>query len=143
MALVGTGAASNALYEWGGACTGVNAHRCELTVNTSTQVTTIFGTAIDVEMRVSGTGAGTITFAPLAVPTQAPCQLAALGAPVTCKYSLPTGSSGVFRGFATAGSQFGGISGPCAESVAGEVVPICTYRGVGFLRVFTTTFTRP
>jgi hypothetical protein len=143
LALIGTGAASNALYEWGGACSGVNAHRCELTVNTSAQVTTIFGSAIDVEMRVSGTGAGTITFAPLAVPTQAPCQLAALGTPVTCKYSLPTGSSGVFRGFAATGSQFGGIAGPCAESVAGEAVPACTYRGVGFLRVFTTTFTRP
>ena len=143
VALIGTGSAGHALYEWGGACSGVNTHRCDVTVNTSAQVTTIFGTAIDVEMRVSGTGAGTITFAPLANPSQAPCQLTAGGAPVTCKYSLPTGSSGVFRGSAASGSQFGGISGPCAESVAGEAVPTCTYRGVGFLRVFTTTFTRP
>lgn len=142
IALIGTGAANHALYEWGGACSGVSTYRCELTVNTSSQVTTIFGSAIDIEMRLSGSGAGTITFAPLAAPSQSPCQLSALGAPMTCRYSLPSGSSGVFRGMPAAGTPFSGISGPCAESVAGEAVPVCTYRGVGFLRVFTAVFGR-
>jgi hypothetical protein len=100
----------------------------------------MFVPAIDVEMRLSGVARGTVTFQPAGAPAQAPCAVSTPGTAVSCRYALPEGSTGVFRGVAGAGATFDGIAGPCAESSAGEPVPVCTYRGIGFLRVFSGLF---
>ncbi|MBL0172906.1 MAG: Ig-like domain-containing protein [Gemmatimonadaceae bacterium] len=138
--LQGTGNVGNALTFWGGSCTGRVTHECTLVVNAPMRASAGFSAAIDVEVRLSGPGAGSITFAPAGAPSQAPCVVSVPGTPVSCRYSLPGGTNAVLRGFSAPGWRFDGFIGPCVESVSSTPVQECTYRGIGFLRVFTAGF---
>ncbi len=139
-----TGSVGNALGSWGAGCSGRTTYECTVTVGTSLDVYVGFVPAVDVEMRLVGPGIGSVTFQPLGVPSQMPCVIAVPGTSSTCRFSLPESSTeGVFRGLAGAASTFGGFVGPCAESTGPGSVPVCTYRGIGFLRVITGTFTSP
>lgn len=139
-----TGSVGNALGSWGAGCSGRTTYECTVTVGTSLDVFVGFVPAVDVEMRLVGPGIGSVTFQPLGVPSQMPCVIAAPGTSATCRFSLPESSTeGVFRGVAGAASTFGGFVGPCAESTGPGSVPVCTYRGIGFLRIITGTFTSP
>lgn len=140
LTLTAVGSAGNALRSWSGACVNRVTHECVVTVSTGMTVIAGFTPAIDVEMQLSGAGQGTVTFQPEGAPAQAPCALSA--APVSCRFALPTGLSGAFRGLPTAASTFVGFTGPCAESNGSAPVPVCTYRGVGFLRTFNGIFGR-
>ena len=102
-----------------------------------------FSPALDVQMQLSGSGLGSVSFHPTGAPSQAPCVLVAAGTPVACRFSLPTGTSGLFRGVPGVGARFDGFLGPCVESDGSTAVPLCTYRGIGFLRVFRGTFQTP
>ncbi len=135
------GDAGNALLFWGGYCAGRGTYECVITANASSNVIVGFAPAIDVDMQLTGSGRGSVTFDLSGAPSQVPCTMSALGVATTCRFSLPTGLSGVFRGVPAAGSRFDGVVGPCAESTNGNAVPVCTYRGIGFLRTFTATFT--
>jgi hypothetical protein len=141
MTLTAVGDGGNALRFWTGACAATTTSQCAVTLTSSVSATVGFTPAIDVSMHLSGSGGGSVFFEPVGAPSQIPCVLPVSGAPVNCRFSLPTGLEGTFRGQAIAGSTFQGILGPCAESVGGAAVPVCTYRGVGFLRDFTAVFT--
>lgn len=138
-----TGSANFAHTGWSGRCAGGTTYECAVTITAPARVSASFGPAIDVEARLIGTGQGAVTFAPVGAPSQAPCVMAEAGAAATCRFALPSGTIGLLGGIAGVGSSYQGIVGPCSESAAGEAVPVCTYRGVGFLRTFTATFTRP
>ncbi|MEQ1694179.1 MAG: hypothetical protein ABMA00_23030, partial [Gemmatimonas sp.] len=125
--LRGEGSAGNALTFWGGSCAGRVTYECVLVVNAPMRASAGFSVAIDVEMRLSGAGAGRVTFEPMGAPSQAPCVVAVPGTPATCRYSLPIGTAGVFRGVSAAGYRFDGIIGPCVESVGPAPVQECTY----------------
>ena len=134
------GGAGSALAAWGASCTDQPTYECTLTMNSSLGVNASFTPAIDVEMRVSGTGFGRVTFEPSGAPSQAPCVTTTGNSPVSCRFALPSGTIGVFRGTPATGSLFEGFLGSCAELVGSTPVPVCTYRGIGFLRVFTAVF---
>jgi hypothetical protein len=136
------GETGNALLFWGGSCAGRSTYECTVSSNTNSNVIVGFAPAIDIDMQLNGTGKGSVTFDLVGAPSQVPCAMSALGVAVSCRFSLPTGLSGVFRGVNAAGSRFDGFVGPCAESVSANLVPVCTYRGIGFLRTFTATFTQ-
>lgn len=140
LTLTAVGDAANALRFWAGACATATTSRCAVTMNSSATATVGFTPAIDVEMQISGSGSGTVFFEPNGAPSQLPCVLPASGSPVSCRFALPSGLSGIFRGQAGTGSTFQGIVGPCAEGAGGVPVPVCTYRGIGFLRVFKAVF---
>ncbi len=136
-----TGAVGNALAFWGAACSGRTTHECTVTLAVPLEVFAGFSEAIDVELRSTGGGSGTVTFAPLGAPSQAPCVITVAGTTPSCRFSLPISSAeGVFRGVPGNGATFGGFVGPCVESTGADPVPICTYRGIGFLRVISATF---
>jgi len=136
-----TGAINNAHAFWGAGCNGRTTFECTIVMDVPIDVFVGFTNAIDVEMRMGGTGLGSVTFAPEGAPAQAPCVIGVAGAAVSCRFSLPASSaSGVFRGLPSGGSSFAGFVGPCAESSGANSVPVCTYRGIGFLRVITATF---
>ncbi|MCC6245657.1 MAG: Ig domain-containing protein [Gemmatimonadaceae bacterium] len=143
MVLRATGLPNFAHTGWAGRCAGGTTYECAITVTAPARVSASFGPAIDLEARAVGAGQGRITFAPVGAPSQAPCVMTELGVPATCRFSLPSGTIGFFSGVANGGSTYQGIVGPCSESASGEAVPVCTYRGVGFLRTFIATFTRP
>jgi hypothetical protein len=134
------GNVGNAHTFWGGSCTGRVTYECALAVTSATRASAGFSSAIDIEMRLSGPGAGTVTFQPMGAPSQKPCVVGIGAATVSCRYSLPGGTAAVFRGLSAPGFRFDGIIGPCVESVSATPVQECTYRGIGFLRVFTAAF---
>jgi len=136
------GSTGSALSAWGGDCAGQASYDCMLTLTTSRGASATFVPAIDVEMRVSGEGFGTVTFEPSGAPRQMPCVTSSPNASASCRFALPTGSTGVFRGIPGGGSTFEGFLGSCAELVGSTPVPVCTYRGIGFLRVFTAVFNK-
>ena len=139
--LQATGDVGNALQTWGGDCAARSTYECTLTANSALSVTAGFTPAIDVEMWLSGTSKGTVTFDVTDAPSQAPCVMNGIAVAVSCRFSLPVGGSGVFRGVPTQlGGRFYGFVGPCVESVSADPVPVCTYRGIGFLRTFNATF---
>ncbi len=135
-----TGNAANALQYWGGGCNGRSTHECTVVMDVPLNVWMGFTPAIDVEMKVGGAGGGTVTFQPDGAPSQAPCVLSVGGAVTSCRFSLPTGGFGVFRGTASTGFRFDGFVGPCSESSSAAPVPVCTYRGIGFVRIITAMF---
>jgi hypothetical protein len=145
LTLRAVGNPNNALGAWAGECAAATTYECTLVVSGNLRAVAAFVPGIDVEMRVSGSAKGSITFAPDASPSQAPCVFASIGSTTSCRFSLPSASTfGVFRGVGTdVGARFDGFVGPCAESTSAAPVPVCTYRGIGFLRVFTSTFTIP
>lgn len=135
------GNTNNALSAWGNACAGQTTYECQLTMNSDVSARASFVAGVDVELRLSGAGRGMVTFEPLSGPSQAPCVVSTGGVNVNCRFSLPsTSTEGVFRGMPVSGSAFGGFVGPCVESTGATPVPVCTYRGIGFLRVITGTF---
>jgi len=136
-----TGDVNNALAFWGAACNGRTTFECTVTMDVPLTVSAGFVAGVDVEMRLLGTARGTVTFEPQGSPSQAPCSVTTAGVPVSCRFSLPsTAPGGVFRATPTSGATFVGFVGPCAESSGADPVPVCTYRGIGFLRVITATF---
>ena len=136
------GNTGNALTYWGDGCANRTTYECTVVVNSAVRASAGFTPAIDVDMRLAGSGQGSITFQPAAAPSQQPCVMSGLGAATNCRFSLPIGSTGVFRGLAATGTYVG-ITGPCVESVGSTPVPVCTYRGIGFVRVFNASFTFP
>lgn len=132
-----------ALVFWGAGCSGRTTHECTVVMDVPINVFAGFSPALDVQMQLSGSGLGSVSFHPTGAPSQAPCVLVAAGTPVACRFSLPTGTSGLFRGVPGVGARFDGFLGPCVESDGSTAVPLCTYRGIGFLRVFRGTFQTP
>lgn len=142
LTLTAVGNVGNALRFWNGRCANTATAVCSIVMNSTSNAIVGFTPAIDVEMQLSGVGGGSVAFQPVGAPSQLPCALPTASAPVSCRFALPAGLSGVFRAQSSTGSLFQGFVGPCAESVSGAAVPVCTYRGVGFLRIFTGTFAR-
>ena len=142
LALTATSGPASALVAWGDACAGATTVTCTLSPSTAvTRVTAQFSAAIDVDLIVNAvTGAGTVRFDIPNVPTQPQCT-AAQGQAITCRYALPIGATGVFRGEPAPGRVFLGFSGPCLEGTG--LVPTCTYRGFGFVREIQAFFTVP
>lgn len=138
--ITATSGPASALIAWGDACAGTMSLTCAVRPTNATTVSARFAAAIDVNMVISGTGTGAVTFAIPSVPAQAACTSAA-GQASTCRYALPIGSSGVFRATAAAGSSFVGFSGACQEGVG--PVPVCTYQGFGFVREVRAVFSTP
>ncbi len=136
------GSAGSALSAWSGVCSSQATHECTITLNASLGVNANFVPAIDVEMRISGAGFGSVSFQPAGAPSQAPCVTTVPNGTATCRFALPTGpgAMGVFRGTPGPGFTFEGFLGSCAELTGSTPVPVCTYRGIGFLRVFTAVF---
>lgn len=135
------GNTNNALSAWGGICAARSTFECQITVTDDAAASASFVGGVDVELRLSGAGRGTVTFEPVGAPSQMPCAVTIGGVGVNCRFSLPsTSAEGLFRGTPVSGSSFVGFVGPCAESTGSAPVPACTYRGIGFLRVITGTF---
>lgn len=137
-----TGDPGNALILWGGSCSGRGQSDCTLVARTNVDVVVGFTAAIDLELRLSGSGLGVVSFEPVGAPSQQPCAMTTTSG-ANCRFALPIGLSSVLRGQAANGARFDGFIGPCAESAVEGPVPVCTYRGIGFLRVFTATFSKP
>ncbi len=134
-------APASALVSWGEACAGATTTTCTVTPTTATSVSARFTAAIDVQMIMAfSTGAGSVTFSVPGVPSQPNCTSAA-GVVNSCRFSLPIGATGVFRGVAAPGYQFIGFNGPCLEGTG--PVSTCTYRGFGFVREIEAIFQRP
>ncbi len=131
---------ASALVAWGEACQGAPTVTCTFTPTAAVAVSARFVAAIDVQMNVVGTGAGTVSFNIPGVPTQNACA-STPSAGNSCRFALPVGATGVFRGTAAPGYQFIGFNGPCLEGSG--PVPTCTYRGFGFVRVIEAVFQRP
>jgi hypothetical protein len=131
---------ASALLAWGGACAGSETVTCAVAPSAATSVSARFVAAIDVTMKVAGSGGGTITFDIAGVPTQASC-VSTPNNPQSCSYALPVGRSGVFRGTPAPGYQFIGFTGPCVEG--NGPVPVCTYLGFGFIRTIQAHFQTP
>jgi hypothetical protein len=139
--LQATGALNNALAFWGAACNGRMTFECTVTMDVPLVASVGFVAGIDVELRLLGTARGLVTFEPQGSPSQRPCTTLTPGVPLSCRFSLPsTATGGVFSAVPTSGATFVGFVGPCAESTGPDPVPLCTYRGIGFLRVITATF---
>ncbi len=139
--LQATSAPASALAAWGGECAGTMTLTCSIAPSADGLVSARFVAAIDVNMIVHGsTGRGTVSFDITGVPAQASCTVTS-SATNTCRYSLPIGATGVFRGVALPGYQFVGFTGPCLEGVG--PVPVCTYRGFGFVREIQAYFQAP
>lgn len=137
MRLTATPGPASALLSWGEACAGTMTLTCALTPSLeSTDVSARFVSAIDVQMVVGG-GAGTISFSVPDVPSQGVCTSTA-SAGNSCRFSLPVGTTGVFRAAPAAGVAFAGFQGPCLEGTG--LVQACTYRGFGFLREIQAFF---
>jgi hypothetical protein len=135
--LVATPSPASALLSWGEACAGTMTLTCVLSpMAASTDVSARFVTAIDVQMLVSG-GAGSVAFEIPNVPSQGACASTAT-ASNSCRFSLPVGTTGVFRAIPAAGEKFSGFRGPCLEGTG--LVPTCTYRGFGFVREINAFF---
>ncbi len=140
---VSISAASNpasALVAWGDACAGTMSFTCSVNPTSATIVSARFAAAIDVNMVISGSGTGAVSFAIPSVPSQPVCT-GLSGQTRTCRYALPIGNSGVFRATPAAGSSFVGFSGACQEGVG--PVPVCTYQGFGFVREIRAVFSSP
>jgi hypothetical protein len=139
--LTATAAPATALLSWGEACANATTTTCELAPTSAVNVSAQFGAAIDVTLRLEGTtGAGTVSFEVPGVPNQPVC-VVARGELKSCRFSLPLGTTGVFRGVAGPGDQFIGFNGPCVEGTG--PVPVCTYRGFGFVREIRANFQAP
>ncbi len=137
MRLVATASPGSALLSWGDACAGTMTLTCVLSPTaTSTDVSARFGSAIDVQIVVGG-GAGRVSFSVPNVPSQGECATTAT-ANNSCRFSLPVGTTGIFRASPAAGVTFAGFQGPCLEGTG--LVPTCTYRGFGFLREIKAFF---
>ncbi len=137
MRLTATPAPASALLSWGDACAGTMTLTCALSPTAaSTDVSARFVSAIDVQM-VLGGGAGTVSFSIPNVPSQGVCTSTA-SAGNSCRFSLPVGSTGVFRASPAAGVAFAGFQGPCLEGTG--LVQTCTYRGFGFVREIKAFF---
>jgi hypothetical protein len=138
--LVAQPAANSALLSWGEACAGATTITCTVTPSAPTIVSARFTAAIDVQMIMARSGgAGTVSFSIPGVPTQPTCSSVA-SVLSSCRYSLPIGATGVFRGVPAGSNRFVGFRGPCLEG-AGPV-PVCTYRGFGFVREIEAVFER-
>ncbi len=135
--LTATPGAASALLSWGDACAGTMTLTCVLSPTAaSTDVSARFVSAIDVQM-VLGGGAGSVSFSIPNVPTQDACTSSA-SAGNSCRFSLPVGTTGVFRASPAAGVSFAGFQGPCLEGTG--LVQTCTYRGFGFVREIKAFF---
>jgi hypothetical protein len=133
-------APASALVSWGEACASASTTTCTVTPSGPTTVSARFTAAIDVQMIMAlSTGAGSVTFDIPGVPSQPMCSSTA-GVVNSCRFSLPIGATGVFRGVAAPGYQFIGFNGPCLEGTG--PVPTCTYRGFGFVREIEAYFQR-
>lgn len=133
-------APASALVSWGDACATATTTTCTVSPTAATSVSARFTAAIDVQMIMAfSSGAGTVTFGIPGVPSQPVCTSTA-GVVNSCRFSLPIGATGVFRGVAAPGYEFVGFSGPCLEGT-GPVLT-CTYRGFGFVREIEAYFQR-
>jgi hypothetical protein len=134
-------APASALVAWGDVCANATSTTCTITPTGPAAVSARFTAAIDVQMIMAlSTGAGSVTFSVPGVPSQPMCTSTA-GVVNSCRFSLPIGATGVFRGVPAPGYQFIGFRGPCLEGTG--PVPVCTYRGFGFVREIEAYFQRP
>jgi hypothetical protein len=138
--IMATSNPASALVAWGDACAGTMSLTCSVTPSAATTVSARFAAAIDVNMVISGSGTGAVSFAIPNVPSQPVCT-GLSGQTRTCRFALPIGNSGVFRATPAAGSSFVGFSGACQEGVG--PVPVCTYQGFGFVREIRAVFSTP
>lgn len=132
-------APASALLSWGNACADATTTTCTVTPAGATAVSARFTAAIDVQMVIGPTGEGSVRFEIPEVPTQPLCNVV-VGTTNSCRFALPIGATGVFRGVPAPGSRFIGFTGPCLEGSG--VVPTCTYRGFGFVREIEAFFQR-
>lgn len=136
--LTATPGINSVLLAWGGACATAQTTTCTLTPQGEETVSARFMSAINVDIVIPHSNAsGTVTFTIPNVPTQPVCTTRAQGER-TCVYALPIGATGVFTAQPAPGSAFVGFSGPCVEGPG--PVPVCTYRGFGFLREIEAVF---
>lgn len=139
--LTATPGISSVLLAWGGACAGATTTTCVVRPEGAETVSARFTSAINVSIEIPrSNGTGVVSFSVPDVPSPPVCPTRADGAR-SCRYALPVGASGVFRAEPGPGSTFLGFSGPCLEGTG--PVPVCTFRGFGFVRridaVFSTT----
>ena len=132
---------NSALSAWGGACAGSEEARCEFVATGNSSVGVSFVAAITAVVSIGGSGRGTVFLDLPLIPRQASCSHFGVGT-TSCLFAIPFGQTGIIRATAANGYRFEGFGGFCDEPGNAPYAE-CSFRGVGFSRQVTATFSPP